>query len=234
MAYIGNSHAGGLNYFKNVTSFAVFIYDLLGFTAYSLIGIIGLILFIIGIKSYLKRKNGSQNEETPQSNDEEIEETTSSVDGEIEETPVTNDDTPLNEETERERPKLFCGKQRFKRLKYYLSVIFTKKRILPIVLSVVLIISVICNIVQASRSDSLKRELDNAYNMQYYFEDLYGDARMKLLFYELFVVVVPDDGTNLYHKYGCEDCDIRISSIWIYTKKEAKSKGYVAHKKCCS
>ena len=43
----------GIDYFNNIPNFAVFIYDLLGFTAYSLTGIIGITLCVFGILANL-------------------------------------------------------------------------------------------------------------------------------------------------------------------------------------
>ena len=64
-----------------------------------------------------------------------------------------------------------------------------------------------------------------------------SDLRMKnlrqlldLSFYEEHAVVVPDDGTYTYHKYGCDDLD--TSSFWIYNTEAAKSYGYKACPKC--
>ena len=46
----------------------------------------------------------------------------------------------------------------------------------------------------------------------------------KLYFYEEHVVVVPDDGTNLYHTYGCDYLD--TSSFWVYNTEAAVNLGY--------
>lgn len=56
---VGSLFAGGLNYFTNVISFDVFLYELINFTAYSSIGILGVVFHIIGIKSYRKGGNAT-------------------------------------------------------------------------------------------------------------------------------------------------------------------------------
>ncbi len=62
-------------------------------------------------------------------------------------------------------------------------------------------------------------------------QDDYFDAVMenlqqlsKLSFYEDYAVVVPDDGTNLYHTYGCDYLD--TSYFWIYNIEAAIGKGF--------
>lgn len=74
MLDVGNLYGGGLNYFKNVSNFAVFIWDLIAFLTYSFSGSLGVILLIIGIKQYRKRAKGKVDEETSTSNGNEIEE----------------------------------------------------------------------------------------------------------------------------------------------------------------
>lgn len=49
-------------------------------------------------------------------------------------------------------------------------------------------------------------------------------------FMEEFVVIVPDDGLNLYHKYGCEDLD--LSYFWVYNVAAADQE-YFPCAKCC-
>lgn len=202
-----------------------------------------------------QRKTGKQDEKPSTSNDDEIEDIPVTQDD-------TLLDEEMNDENTR-HPKRFCskcgneidpttmkctgcGKQYFngfkyhlslifKSIKHYLPIIFNKGNTLSIILSVMLIISVVCNIVQAvytsDRIDSLIRELNNAYDTQDNYLDYYAKAKSKLYFYERHVVFVSDDGTNLYHKCDCEDFD--DSSFWAFNTEQAKSKGYVAHKKCC-
>lgn len=53
----------------------------------------------------------------------------------------------------------------------------------------------------------------------------------KLRFYDKNVVIAPDDGKLLYHKYGCEELD--LSSFWIYNTKLAEANGYKPCDNCC-
>ena len=131
-----------------------------------------------------------------------------------------------------------CGKQYFRGIKYYLKTVFTKKRILPIVLSVLLIFSLICNIVQTVDINSYKNLVQDQYKLISIRNSTIANKNseiskleINLRFYERHAVIVPDDGSNLYHKYGCNDLD--TSSFWIYNVEAAKGKGYVPHKKCC-
>jgi RNA polymerase subunit RPABC4/transcription elongation factor Spt4 len=50
------------------------------------------------------------------------------------------------------------------------------------------------------------------------------DLKRTLSFYEQHAVVVPDDGTNLYHTYGCDYLD--TSSFWIYNTEAAIDEGF--------
>jgi hypothetical protein len=64
-------------------------------------------------------------------------------------------------------------------------------------------------------------------------EELYnqGSADMeKAYFMDDYVVIVPDDGTEMYHKYGCEYLD--LSSFWVYNIDAAINMGYAACPYC--
>jgi RNA polymerase subunit RPABC4/transcription elongation factor Spt4 len=50
-------------------------------------------------------------------------------------------------------------------------------------------------------------------------------------FFYKYAVIVPNNGTIYYHKYGCEDCD--TSHFWIYNTEAAKIEGYKPCPKCC-
>jgi len=50
------------------------------------------------------------------------------------------------------------------------------------------------------------------------------DQMWKLYFYEEHVVIVADDGTNLYHTYGCDYLD--TSYFWAYNTEAAVNLGY--------
>lgn len=51
-------------------------------------------------------------------------------------------------------------------------------------------------------------------------------------FYDTYAVIVADDGTRKYHKYGCDDLD--DYSFWIYNINAAEGEGYYACSKCCN
>lgn len=76
-----------------------------------------------------------------------------------------------------------------------------------------------------TKNKNLQSEIDS---LEERYDD-YWDKSFKLWFYEEYVVVVADDGTNKYHKYGCEDFD---GDFWAFNVEAAKGKGYKACKKC--
>ena len=119
-----------------------------------------------------------------------------------------------------------CGKQYFN-----LSRIFNKKNTLPIILSVILLISIIANICLAVDlafyQDVAWTRLQGVWEWQEKYENLYNQNR----FYEKHAVVVSDDGTNRYHKYGCSLFD--DSKYWIFNIEYAEWKGYQACPRCC-
>jgi len=124
-----------------------------------------------------------------------------------------------------------CGKKYFKGIK------FTKFSITVIILSVVLLTSVIINFAQYSEIDYLNGRVNYWSNETEKLKDEVSDLeweKMKqgwsLDFYEEHVVIVPDDGTRKYHKYGCDDLD--TSSFWAFNTEAAIQKGYRACSKC--
>ena len=52
----------------------------------------------------------------------------------------------------------------------------------------------------------------------------------EISFFRSYAAIVPDDGTDLYHSYICEDLD--TSSFWIYNISAAEQKGYYPCPKC--
>lgn len=72
----------------------------------------------------------------------------------------------------------------------------------------------------------LSRELENEKNNQEYYEERKDDYEAqreelseRLEFYDTWVRILPDDDSGLYHRYGCELCD--MSSYWIYNRNAA-------------
>ncbi len=124
-----------------------------------------------------------------------------------------------------------CGKKYFKGIK------FTKFSITVIILSVVLLTSIIINFAQYSEIDYLNGRINYWSNETEKLKDEVSDLEWEktkqgwsLDFYEEHVVIVPDDGTRKYHKYGCDDLD--TSSFWAYNTEAAIQKGYRACSKC--
>lgn len=76
---------------------------------------------------------------------------------------------------------------------------------------------------QKTKVSNLERELKESRSENF-------DQLIKLLFYEEHAVVVPDDGTWLYHTYGCEYLD--NSYFWIYNTEQASGLGYKPCKYC--
>lgn len=50
------------------------------------------------------------------------------------------------------------------------------------------------------------------------------DLERKAYFLDSHIAIVPDDGTRLYHKYGCSNWD--ASSFWAYNTEAAEGRGY--------
>lgn len=62
-----------------------------------------------------------------------------------------------------------------------------------------------------------------------YYDELF-DRIDKESFMDNYVVIVCNDGTKKYHKYGCED--LNLSSFWVYNTDAAVGDGYIMCKKC--
>ena len=64
-------------------------------------------------------------------------------------------------------------------------------------------------------------------NLKKQVDDLEYDLRnlqYKTNFLDNNIAIVPDDGTRLYHKYGCEK--LNLSYFWAYNTEAAIDKGY--------
>ena len=57
-----------------------------------------------------------------------------------------------------------------------------------------------------------------------------NEYKDKADFMDDYIVIVPDDGTNLYHSYGCSKLD--TSSFWAFNTEAAKGEGYKPCSKC--
>lgn len=61
-----------------------------------------------------------------------------------------------------------------------------------------------------------------------------GNLQLKANFLDNNVVIVWDDGTKLYHKYGCTHRDIfKTTTFWAYNIEAAKQLGYRPCPYCC-
>ena len=100
-----------------------------------------------------------------------------------------------------------------------------------VIVSFVLLISLIANIVLAVNV----ADLDRAYNINRdkveNYEDIIDDLENDLYFYDRYVVFVPDDGTNIYHKADCYKFDSYY--FWAYNVDAAKYKGFSPCNWCC-
>ena len=105
-----------------------------------------------------------------------------------------------------------CGKQYFKG--------FTKTGIALIVVSVLLLVSIIVNLVQASDIEWYKNRIHQIRNE-------YGAAAS---FYDEYAVCVSNIN-DYYHKYGCSRFD--DSEFWIFNLEYAEYQGYQPCPYCC-
>ncbi len=127
-----------------------------------------------------------------------------------------------------------CGKQYFR-----LTRIFNKKNLPTIILSILLIIAIVVISALAWSTDHYFKlygdQLQETRNLEEKYDDLvddWVDLFGKVYFYEEYVVIVPDDGTNRYHVYGCDRLD-KSDSFWAFNTEAAKVKGYKPCPYCC-
>ena len=80
--------------------------------------------------------------------------------------------------------------------------------------------------------DSLNGEIDSLKAAK---EELASEKRQMssaVAFYKYFVAIVQDNGTKIYHTYGCELLDFFSLDSWIYSTSKAEQLGYSACPKC--
>lgn len=131
-----------------------------------------------------------------------------------------------------------CGKQYFKGISF--------KTFLVIMLCILLFLSLALNIllcfiiadlrensVTLTRENStLRSEKDQLNTTNTTLNSTISKYKKEIDFYNKYVVLVADDGTDLYHHYNCyyfQACD----SFWIYYVKEAEDKGFSPCPDCC-
>ena len=111
---------------------------------------------------------------------------------------------------------------------------------LPIVtmLCLLLMLSLAGNIILCFATVSLREEYEGMRNEnldltleKVRLQNIIGDNAEKIAFIDDYVVVVEDDGTNLYHKYGCPK--FLGKSFWAFNTEAAESEGYKPCSFCC-
>ncbi|MBR4874357.1 MAG: DUF805 domain-containing protein [Clostridia bacterium] len=124
-----------------------------------------------------------------------------------------------------------CGKQYFKGIK------FNKFLTTVLILSLVIILSIISNIVQLVETNELNTDIEyykqKSSEQQTKISSLNKEIKEKdstLDFFDRHVVFVEDDGTKLYHKYGCYK--FKGKSFWAFNIEAAKGDGYYACSEC--
>lgn len=89
-----------------------------------------------------------------------------------------------------------------------------------------LIVVAICTLTTIYFAQKIKDQQDTIVHLQYEISHTEADA---LAFYEEYAACV-NEGSTLYHKYGCDYFD--DSSFWIYNTDLAAQKGYRACPRC--
>ena len=95
-----------------------------------------------------------------------------------------------------------------------------------------LIVVAICTLITICFAQKIKDQQDTIVRLQYEISHAEADAEKQtdaLAFYEEYAACV-NEGSTLYHKYGCDYFD--ASSFWIYNTDQAKEKGYRACPRC--
>lgn len=122
-----------------------------------------------------------------------------------------------------------CGKKYFK---------FNKLAAIAVILSIVIVaVSTLCavefiyirNLEWELYYDELTIESLNNKKLDLEAEIKKNDS--KLAFYDSYVVVLPDDGTNTYHKYGCSNLNTS-KGVWILSNGAAAKEGYTKCTHC--
>ena len=116
-----------------------------------------------------------------------------------------------------------CRKQHFKG--------FSTKTAIAIVLFVLFVISIIVSVILYIQNTKFNERLEalETENQQYY--DYWNETFGQIAFFDEFVVFVEDDGTNLYHKYGCYK--FKGDSFWAFNVEAAEDQEYEPCPYCC-
>ena len=110
-----------------------------------------------------------------------------------------------------------------------------RKKIAP--LGTILALSIVLNIILVISTVYFVNESNVYYNKYFDYMSDYYDAKREveklesdLKFFDDFARVLPDDGSGIYHRYGCGKLD--TNSFWIYNLGLAKSNGSPC-RECC-
>ncbi len=112
-----------------------------------------------------------------------------------------------------------CGK------KYFKGIRFNKFSITVIVLSLMFIGSAIVNIYQYDEIDRLTWREEYLEGQVSDLSDANQENQGEAFFFDYYAEIVGDDGTELYHKYGCKKLDTD-DGFWIFNTEAAESQGY--------
>lgn len=132
-----------------------------------------------------------------------------------------------------------CGK------KYFKGIRFNKFTVTIIVFLLVIAASAALNVYQymdnqglhdevdklESRIKSAQASIDRLISEKEELRNNNLESSMERFFFSLHAEIVGDDGSNLYHKYGCEKLD-RSNGFWILNTEAAEGEGYVECQYC--
>lgn len=124
-----------------------------------------------------------------------------------------------------------CGKQYFKGIK------LNKFSITTIALSTLLITSIVFNIIQTMKENEISQQreflLSSVDELVSENEDLRNELNENknlVDFIDTYVVFVENDGTNLYHKFGCYK--FKGNNFWVYNTEKAEQFDYKPCQNC--
>lgn len=127
-----------------------------------------------------------------------------------------------------------CGKQYFKGIR----IKFNKFSITVIALALVIVTLLTLCILQFVNTQDLQKDLDDKKTTIRRLEqqvdnlnDEKWENKDKIDFYDRSVVIIGDDGTETYHKYGCSKLDTS-NGYWILNSEAADYRGYDKCSRC--
>ncbi len=105
-----------------------------------------------------------------------------------------------------------CGK------KYFKGIRFNKILVTVLAFSLVLLVAIGIIIYQYNEINSMKEEI--------------WDASFELSFFRESAVIVPNDNSNTYHKYGCSKLSYYDTGFWVFNPEAAQGYGYKQYGLC--